>query len=518
MRRARPTVAFLLGGALVTGCSVTSTQRRTTVPPDRLPAVLQNDSLRPRYLKAHLRDGRALVFDSWTLQGRAVEGQGRTLDINRDVVATGRLSMPFDSVVLFETNEVRPSQAGSGLAIPMVITLGLAVYCAANPKACFGSCPTFYASDGERDLLMAEGFSASVAPALEATDVDALARARPEGRRLTLRMTNEAMETHVVRFARVVAAPRSAGQRVFATRDGRFVSASEPRAPLRCVAAEGDCTAAVSAFDGRERFSTTDSADLATREVVDLAFAARPAGPLGVVIATRQTLLTTYVFYQGLAYLGTRATDFLAALERGVPGTRTAAVGAGNLLGGIDVQVPEGDGWRTVGEYRETGPLGTDVRLVPLPDAPSQAGAPVRVRLRLTRGLWRLDQVGLVSLGDDVRPVRLEPAEVRHRGVVDEEARAALGDSARTVVTFPGDEYTLRYDLPDDPARLELFLETRGYYLEWMRREWLAEEDLARAARLFGDPARALREMAPAFKRLEPGMERAFWGSRYVRH
>ncbi|MEP7228190.1 MAG: hypothetical protein ABI785_12560, partial [Gemmatimonadales bacterium] len=62
----------------------------------------------------------------------------------------------------------------------------------------------------------------------------------------------------------------------------------------------------------------------------------------------------------------------------------------------------------------------------------------------------------------------------------------------------------------------ELFLESRGYYLEWMRREWLAEENLALAAQILLDPAGALRTLAPAFKRQEPEMERLFWNSRYV--
>ena len=49
-----------------------------------------------------------------------------------------------------------------------------------------------------------------------------------------------------------------------------------------------------------------------------------------------------------------------------------------------------------------------------------------------------------------------------------------------------------------------------------MRREWLAEENLALAAQIIFDPASALRRLAPAFKRQEPEMERLFWNSRYV--
>ena len=50
-----------------------------------------------------------------------------------------------------------------------------------------------------------------------------------------------------------------------------------------------------------------------------------------------------------------------------------------------------------------------------------------------------------------------------------------------------------------------------------MRESWLAEENPGRLTRLFLAPAASLREMAPEYKQLEPGMESAFWGSRYAR-
>ena len=56
----------------------------------------------------------------------------------------------------------------------------------------------------------------------------------------------------------------------------------------------------------------------------------------------------------------------------------------------------------------------------------------------------------------------------------------------------------------------------RGYYLEWIRKEWLAEESKARAALMLYAPSLALRVLAPDFKRHESEMDRVFWGSRYA--
>jgi hypothetical protein len=102
------------------------------------------------------------------------------------------------------------------------------------------------------------------------------------------------------------------------------------------------------------------------------------------------------------------------------------------------------------------------------------------------------------------------------------DARAAaawLAGERPALVTGPGDSHRLTYLLPrgHDPARLELFLQSRGYYLEWMREQWLAEESPRRAALLFDQPARALRDLAPAFKAVEPHIEAMFWSSRYAR-
>ncbi len=55
----------------------------------------------------------------------------------------------------------------------------------------------------------------------------------------------------------------------------------------------------------------------------------------------------------------------------------------------------------------------------------------------------------------------------------------------------------------------------RGYYHEWLREEWLRDEDLPLARAYLDDPVRALRELAPAWQRAEPEMARYFEASRF---
>jgi len=505
-------LAFLLVAAvLLVACNV-KTQQRKLVKPAEAKSL---DGKSP-FLKAHMLNGRVYVLSPWKFDAKTktVFGPGELLGLNREVLQKTMFTLPLDSVALFETNVAATSGSVAALAIITSASVAMTIYCATNPKACFGSCPTFYVSDGEKELLQAEGFSASVTRALEARDIDALYRARPTSRDFKIRMTNEALETHVVRYADVLAVPRPQNGRVFATSNGIFWQASKTFALNRAMAPEGDGLETLRAFDGRERFSTTDSTDLATREIIELEFAAIPEGNYGLVIASRQSLLSTYLFYQALAYMGSSAGNFLAALERQDANMRERSRGLNRMLGGIEVLVQNAGGdWVVAGQTNETGPLATDTRLVPLPHLPA---GEAKIRLRLTRGHWRLDYLALAQLGEQVTPLRLRPEMVYRGDVVDENAKHLLLDSASVLTTFPGDEYTFVYRLPKDFSRYELFLESRGYYLEWMREEWLKEENPARAAMMFLDPQGALRALAPQFKKLEAEMEKTFWSSRYA--
>jgi hypothetical protein len=459
-----------------------------------------------------MRNGDVFVLYEWRGEGDGeVVGQGTHYNRRREAIDDGLLRVPVDSVALFETNVLETSGAGTALTIFAAVTAGVAVICALNPKACFGSCPTFYIDGVDRPV--AEGFSASISPSLEATDVDALEVARGDGGRFEVVMKNEAYETHVVRHVNLLALPRRPGARVFASLDGSYWETFDVRAPVLATGPEGDCLTRVRASDGVERFSLADSTNLAHRETIELVFADPPRGDCGLVVGCRQTLMSTYLLYQTFAYMGSEAGHWIAELERGR--LRDAGGAIVDLLGGVVVRVESSpEEWTTVGELREFGPIATDHHLVVF-DAPAQWTG--RVRLEMTKGAWRVDDVALAALAARVEPVRIVPDEVRRDGADDEHALAILFDPARSLTTLPGDTYTLVFDLPGDGREYELLLESRGYYLEWIREEWIAEENPARLYELFLDPATALARLAPEFKKVEPHMERAFWGSRYAK-
>jgi hypothetical protein len=84
-------------------------------------------------------------------------------------------------------------------------------------------------------------------------------------------------------------------------------------------------------------------------------------------------------------------------------------------------------------------------------------------------------------------------------------------------VILPGDVYDLCFKMPDSPGEYELFLKSRGYYIEWMRDTWIKEESFMKAAIFFGFPRLFMKMAADDFKKIEPTIEESFWNSKYVR-
>ena len=475
-----------------------------------------------QYLKAHMNDGSLYFLDRWFSfdSTNRIKAKGSYYNQNRKLIASSAdtlFTIDLANVALFESNSVTGlggKIAGQTLFMtPMAI---LTIYCAINPKACFGSCPTFYAWDGTKMRLMAEGFSSSIARAFEKSDIDMLYNTVINDREYKIQLTNEALETHAIKFADLLVFPRTKGERIFATPSGIFYSTHNILRPSSCNAPEGDCLAKVLAMDQSERFSAADPSDLTRKETVDVTFRNVPHGKTGLIIGSRQTLLTTFLFYQGMAHAGSKMPYYLAQVESGNAVMQRHMTKLWDLLGGIDILIRNNKGkWEKAGELHEMGPIATDLQLVTLPET---AGDEINIRLRMTKGLWRLDQIALIQIDEEVLPTRIKPARVMKDSIEDDVAKNLLVDTTKYLVTFPGDRYDLVYELPDDKKDYELFLYSKGYYLEWMREPWLKEENNLMMAIMFSFPKYYLKMMAPDFKEIEPVMEKSFWNSRYVKN
>jgi len=184
-------------------------------------------------------------------------------------------------------------------------------------------------------------------------------------------------------------------------------------------------------------------------------------------------------------------------------------------MGGIEVLTQDSTGeWKVSGIIDEQGPLAVDLHLIHLK---MNTNKNLKVRLRMTKGNWRIDYIALALNLKNVEPIYIKPYSVLKDGSTDKSALDKLCDSTKVLTTLPGDIYTVNYKIPAISNMYELFLKSRGYYLEWIRREWIKEENQTYIWQILFDPKAALTRLAPEFKAVEGSMEKSFWRSRYAK-
>ena len=460
-----------------------------------------------------MANGMVYLLSEWGLDEKEVHvlGKGKLFGINRKLISDGEFNIPITQIALIESNTLM--KATNPLSVMTIFSLGGSAACLSQPKLCFGSCPTFYITDGDSLQLMAEGFSLSTTPVWEDTDVDALFLANPKGLEVQIKVTNEAQETHAIKGVRLIAFPKEKERRVIRLEDERYYS-SKMLVPSTCMAEEGDILSKIIFFDNEERYTTTDDFDLTAKEYVEVSFDKVEMIENALVLGFRQTIMATFVYYTMLDYMGDTRGDGIAKLIREDKVNFKARERILDALGGIEVQMLDQKGhWNSVGAVYEAGPIAKDVIGILLPPIHEEK---TRIRLEMTKGMWRLDYIALAGLEKELKPIAIEPYRIEDsNGNVDNYSLELLLDEDRYLTTLLGDQHDIFFPMPDKRGPFEWFLESRGYYLEWHRDAWLLNRDMVSLFELQLHPKRALKKMAPMYKDVEEEIEELFWNSRY---
>jgi hypothetical protein len=474
------------------------------------------------FLKAHLKNGDVCILtDSWSVDTtqNIVSGNGTKYDFNRNIVFEGAINIPVDSVAIFETNEkiTKPeSNRITALAILGVIDVVVDIICITNPKACFGSCPTFYIN-GHDDFHYAdaEGFSNAISPSLEYGDMDALNNERLHDNTFSVTMKNEALETHYIKEVKLVVFPTNNDERVYQSPANDFYLCENNYVLTTAKDNENDITALLKYQDRLERFSFSDSHNLSSKEEIILSFDdVKNTNNLALILDFRQTLMTTYFIYSAMGYMGDEIGDIFAKIETGKETKEKLNNGIKKELGNIDIYLwdEETDRWVFQNGFYETGPIAINRQCLPLQNVPP--GPAVRLKLVLNKGLWRIDYVALTNIKQQVRPVEISPASILNRGKTDPSALSAINNPEKYLISMPGSEYKFNFILPETNRNYELFLYSKGYYLEWMRDHWIKDKNLLKLKQMLDNPKKYLREEAKNYKRYEATMEQEFWNSK----
>ncbi|MFN4762694.1 hypothetical protein ACKGJN_06170 [Gillisia sp. Q332] len=474
------------------------------------------------FLKAHLKNGDVYILkDTWEVDTilDLVSGTGSSFDFNRKKTSEGILSIAIDSVAIFETNKKlgkTESKRITALAILTGVDVAVGVFCVTNPKACYGSCPTFYINEEDNfHFADAEGFSNAIAPSMEYFDIDALNNQKVTGSTFSLTMKNEALESHMVKNLKLLAFPRETGQRVYQSPANDFYVCENIHQLTQAQGTEGDETFLLKFPDRQERFSLSDPVNLSSKEEIYLTFEnVRDPNDLGLLINFRQTLMTTYFIYSAMGYMGDEVGDIFAKLETSKETQEKLENGIKKELGKIDIQVWDEikGSWVFQDGFYETGPVAINRQLLPLNI--SAKDSVLKIKVILNKGLWRIDNFALTNIREKVQPIEIAPHTILNKGQQDPTARDEINAVDDYLISMPGSEYRIDFELPANNQDYELFLYSKGYYLEWMRENWIKDKNLLKLRQMIEDPGRYLFLEAKSYKEYESTMEQQFWDSK----
>lgn len=484
-----------------------------------------SDSLLNSFFKVHFNNGDVCLLEDWSLSSDkdSIFGYGKLFDYNRKSFIEEDHKFALDEIAIIETNQLeeikaKDKEAISGLAVMAGLNVAVALVCLTNPKACFGSCPTFYV-DGHDTMFSAsaEGFSSSISPVLEASDIDAL-KYQTDAQKFSLTVKNEALETHVINQIKIHAVEKELSDKVYQSKEGKYFTCDQTYTFNDATNGKVNISGSINELDDLEYFSRTDSFDLCKKEFIYLSYNDDLGqSRTGLVINFRQSLVTTYLLYNGLSYMGSDFANYYVQIENNEKVAKRLR-SPFKCIEGIKVFVrnTRNNDWDLVDEIYETGPIAKNLVIVPLPDA-SRNSDKLDIRIEMAQGSWRIDYLGLATIKEEVHPINIQPGSIETINGNDYSVEKVLFDDDEYMVTLPGNEYVLNFDLPQasDGKNHELFLESKGYYLEWMRDEWLENADPKRLRKFLMNDKKVWRELSEDYKRYELELEEHFWNSKY---
>ncbi len=398
---------------------------------------------------------------------------------------------PKNDVLFMEVRSTKlPPSVGLAYALTtvMVVTdLSITAACIMDPKACWGSCPTFYNSDG---YLVAEGFSFSLFKTFETWDLDRI-DARAEDGTVPLTMRNEALETHLVHDVVLVAVPKGDGEIFFDRNSGKFIRADRLQPPIAC---ENCSLELVSQADDEVYVSPADSIDLARRDTITLIFPNPGGERIAIDIRARNSLLGTHILYGLIGLTGPKYWTFVHMMDEPLLSKPFVINGFSKWEKFWHLRVLVNG--TVAGKIRYEGPIAFEHFTLTLDNPGTDS---IVVQLEEVKGDWEFDNVVAGRVVD---------MDVPYREIAAQLPRNA-GDYFRT---YPGDSLILTFDVGD--GDYQFFLKTRGYYYEWQRTAWAEHPDPKLASYLFFHPDSAYRYFAKSYKAGEVEARNVFIKSR----
>jgi hypothetical protein len=432
--------------------------------------------------KIHLYDGSVIVFkEGFEATRDMVVGWGMKYNLTRsDSSMVQRVLM--DSVAFLEYYKKNVQGGPCLVSVPPVAVVS-ALTGAVLFVAIFGSCPTIYSFDGEYYSLEAETFSYSVTERLESDDLDRFDFGEIINGKYMIKVTNEAFETHYINYLAIMTVDHPEGYEPFPNERRDIVLFGKESRILEAKSKAGDeITELISSRDDHwyqsDSFVVKKLTGVVIRDWVDIKVHI-PEGSQKMYVAfrLRNTLLNTVLFYDViLRSQGIRALNWL--------GSKTSNIFYAWRLSkwykkhfGLRIQLFDGDKFKEAAWIRDAGPISWRQVAVelPVPD-----GDTARLRFTFLPDNLVIDWIG-VSF-DQNNDYEIRTVECDEIIDLNTDRKCNYVDFIKKrdkqyLITYPGDSYNLKFKvdhLPEERRRT-YFLKSRGFYIEWLRKEWLAQ-------------------------------------------
>ena len=430
-------------------------------------------------VKAHLYDGSTVVFpEGINVYDGKVHGRGEKFNValEKNIFVD---EIGLDEIAAMESFQT-PVNAPATAAASTLGTAGWIALGTLAAVALFGSCPTVYSADSGQAILEAELFSYSIAPSFQARDIDKLGLKRVEDGNLELDIRNEMLETHYIDHLEILEVTHAANQVAYPDSTGHPIVVGTTVAPISAFDQDGrNILPDVVSADGQvwsatsNRLAHVDPRDF--HDSLDFEFSLpKDSREVAIVLRMRNSMLNTVLLYDvmlkeqsfaALDWMGHDLNHLGNQAELGLWYRETM---------GMTVSVWQDGEFRKVGRIGDQGPIAWSERALVL-DAPR--GDSLKVRLSFVADNWRIDQVALAidAKRGKVRTIPVATAESLEGHRADIPGYLSRADETY-LITRPGDSVQLVFDAGESEQSRTFFLASEGYYMEWMRAEWLAEE------------------------------------------
>lgn len=438
--------------------------------------------------KMHLTDGSVILcYSGFALSKDTLHATGLRFPFAHEQGFEGLWSIPLDSLVGLEyfDKDIRGVRGLGTVLLGATVAGEVGIAGIVILKAIFGSCPTVYSFDGERQHLEAESFSYSIGRMFEGHDLDRINQRYRDSSHVTLRVKNEALETHYIDMMRLCYVDHPGETEVFSNDDGDILMTSHPIAPTRAVTSENrDVTKEIAQRDGvvytidsatAGRMLTSGSRDWIECEVPIPA----NASTVTIAIRAKNSLQNTVLLYDVMMRdQGLDAMDWSESVNENLWYAWRLG-GWYKEFSGIELLVKDGEEFVPRGRISDTGPIAWKDVAARITLGKQQDT--LRMRLQFLPDNWIIDWVGFDF--SDAEP--LTPSYASCVGVMDNfgnqrsDVVVGLGtDDEHYAVTYPGEWLDLTFSVPaSQDKNRTFFLQSDGYYVEWVRPEWIGARD-----------------------------------------